>query len=58
VPIHLQPAYENKVPIAPEGLPETEKAAREVLSVPMFPELKLEEIKMVVEKINLFEAVE
>jgi len=58
VPIHQQPAYENKVPTDPDGLPHAEKAAREVLSLPMFPELKTEEIKTVVEKINSFEILE
>lgn len=52
MPIHLQPAYSNKVAKAPSGLSETEKAAREVLSLPMFPELKAEEIDFVIEKIN------
>jgi dTDP-4-amino-4,6-dideoxygalactose transaminase len=57
VPIHQQPAYENKVPTDPDGLPDAEKAAREVLSLPMFPELKTEEIKTVVEKINSFKII-
>ena len=52
MPIHLQPAYSNKVATAPSGLSETEKAAREVLSLPMFPELKAKEIDFVIEKIN------
>jgi len=38
IPLHLQPAYVD--PEWPEGsLPESEKAAREVLSLPMFPAL-------------------
>jgi dTDP-4-amino-4,6-dideoxygalactose transaminase len=39
VPIHRQPAYAARVPLAPGGLPHTERAAREVLSLPMFPQL-------------------
>lgn len=39
MPIHLQPAYRGRVPTAPAGLPETEKAASAVLSLPMFPQL-------------------
>jgi len=39
MPVHLQPAYQDRVAIAPGGLPESERAAREVLSLPMFPEL-------------------
>jgi dTDP-4-amino-4,6-dideoxygalactose transaminase len=38
VPIHLQPAYRGRL-CAEGALPETEKAAREVLSLPMYPEL-------------------
>jgi len=40
-PIHLQPAYLNRraFPLAGNGLPVTEAAAREVLSLPMWPQL-------------------
>ncbi len=38
VPIHLQPAYLERG-LAAGPLPETERAAAEVLSLPMFPEL-------------------
>jgi dTDP-3-amino-3,4,6-trideoxy-alpha-D-glucose transaminase len=40
VPIHLQPAYRGKFRGA-DTLPETERAALQVLSLPMFPELSL-----------------
>jgi dTDP-4-amino-4,6-dideoxygalactose transaminase len=39
VPIHLQPAYRDRVALAPDGLAQTERAAREVLSLPMYPQL-------------------
>jgi dTDP-4-amino-4,6-dideoxygalactose transaminase len=39
VPVHLQPAYRGRVAIGPGGLTESERAAREVLSLPMFPQL-------------------
>jgi hypothetical protein len=39
VPVHLQPAYKDRVAIGPGGLSESERAARDVLSLPMFPEL-------------------
>ncbi|HEX4193030.1 MAG TPA: DegT/DnrJ/EryC1/StrS family aminotransferase, partial [Stellaceae bacterium] len=39
VPVHLQPAYKDRVAIGPGDLSESERAAREVLSLPMFPEL-------------------
>ncbi|MBI4801976.1 MAG: DegT/DnrJ/EryC1/StrS family aminotransferase [Elusimicrobia bacterium] len=45
VPVHLQPAYLNRIPAA--GLAETERAAREVLSLPMYPELSESELKAV-----------
>jgi dTDP-4-amino-4,6-dideoxygalactose transaminase len=51
VPIHLQPAYRNRVPIGSGGLPETESAAREVLSLPMFPQLTVEQIEHVCQTI-------
>ncbi len=37
-PVHAQPAYAGRISIG-EGLPHTEAAAREILSLPMFPEL-------------------
>jgi dTDP-4-amino-4,6-dideoxygalactose transaminase len=39
VPVHLQPAYKDRVPLGPAGCAETARAAQEVLSLPMFPEL-------------------
>jgi dTDP-4-amino-4,6-dideoxygalactose transaminase len=39
VPVHLQPAYQSRLPLGPGGLDRTEKAAREVLSLPMYPQL-------------------
>jgi dTDP-4-amino-4,6-dideoxygalactose transaminase len=37
-PIHLQPIYRS-LGYKPGDLPETEKAANEVLSLPIYPEL-------------------
>jgi dTDP-4-amino-4,6-dideoxygalactose transaminase len=39
VPVHLQPAYQDRVALGPSGLGETERAAGEILSLPMFPQL-------------------
>ncbi len=39
MPVHLQPAYLGRVAIGPSGMAETERAAREVLSLPMYPQL-------------------
>ncbi len=39
VPIHLQPAYRNRVMVHRGALPSTEEATRQVLSLPMHPHL-------------------
>lgn len=39
MPVHTQPAYRGRVALGPAGCRETERAAAEVLSLPMFPEL-------------------
>jgi dTDP-4-amino-4,6-dideoxygalactose transaminase len=38
-PVHLQPAYRGRVALGPSGLAESERAAREVLSLPIYPQL-------------------
>jgi dTDP-4-amino-4,6-dideoxygalactose transaminase len=45
VPVQLQPAYAGRLPGA-DALPETETAARQVLSLPMFPELTGEQVRI------------
>jgi len=39
VPVHLQPAYQNRVQVHRGELLVTERAARQVLSLPMYPQL-------------------
>jgi dTDP-4-amino-4,6-dideoxygalactose transaminase len=39
VPVHQQSAYEGRVALGPAGCSETAKAAQEVFSLPMYPEL-------------------
>ena len=39
VPVHEQPAYRGRVPLGPAGLQRTERLAKRILSLPMFPEL-------------------
>jgi dTDP-4-amino-4,6-dideoxygalactose transaminase len=52
VPVHLQPAYNNT---SSGSLPNTEQAAKEVLSLPMYPELKEQEIDAVCDALHSFE---
>jgi dTDP-4-amino-4,6-dideoxygalactose transaminase len=51
VPVHLQPAYREKLRLA-EALRETEKAAKEVLSLPLYPEFSLEQLLNVTEAVK------
>jgi len=39
VPIHRQPAYAGRVALGPGGCPNTDAVAREILSLPMYPQL-------------------
>src|SRR5215469_3403498 len=39
LPVHLHPAYCGRVPVGPTGLCHSEAVAREILSLPMFPQL-------------------
>lgn len=50
VPVHMQPAYLGRLP-GGEGLPETERASREILSLPMFPELGSQDQQKVIDAI-------
>lgn len=54
VPLHRQPAY-LKLGYSDVTLPETEQAAREVLSLPMYPELTAEQINYIAEQIKEFD---
>jgi len=46
VPVHLQTAYRGRI-AGSSALPETERAAREVLSLPMYPELPASSVEAV-----------
>lgn len=54
-PVHLQPAYRQRVVLS-DGLAETERAAREVLSLPMYPELSRLEVEQVATAVRAFDA--
>ncbi len=54
VPVHQQPAYRGRLR-GGDRLPETERAAREVLSLPLYPELSEAERRIVIEAIKAFE---
>ena len=53
VPLYKQPAYKNRG-FKPEDFPQAEKAAQEVLSIPMFPEITEDQIRRVCETIREF----
>lgn len=54
VPVHLQPAYRGPLG-GSDSLPETERAAREVLSLPMYPELSETELQTVIGAVQAFQ---
>jgi dTDP-4-amino-4,6-dideoxygalactose transaminase len=54
-PVHHQPAYTN-IRVGPGGLEHTERAAREVLSLPLFPELDDDSIDRVIAACQEFTA--
>lgn len=53
VPVHLQPAYRGRVRVV-GPLTETERAAREVVSLPIYPELTDDQVQTVIDSIRAF----
>jgi dTDP-4-amino-4,6-dideoxygalactose transaminase len=51
VPLHLQAAYKD-LGMRPGSLPEAERAAQEVLSLPMYPELSEAQIRQVADAVK------
>jgi dTDP-4-amino-4,6-dideoxygalactose transaminase len=45
--VHLQPAYVRRVAKATGGCPETEAAAGQILSLPLYPELTEDQVTSV-----------
>lgn len=55
IPVHLQPAYRTRIRTA-HDMGVTERLAKEVLSLPMYPELSLDQVAQVVEVLNRFQS--
>jgi len=53
VPVHLQPAY-RELGLGPGALPNTERLAREILSLPLYPELPLADVAYAAKQVNSF----
>jgi dTDP-4-amino-4,6-dideoxygalactose transaminase len=51
LPIHLQEAY-SFLSLGPGSFPVAERCAREILSLPMYPDLHAEEIELVVDALK------
>ena len=51
-PVHLQPAYGGRVALGPSGCRTTEVQARQVLSLPMYPELTDAQVAQVCEALR------
>jgi dTDP-4-amino-4,6-dideoxygalactose transaminase len=54
VPVHRQPAYEGRLACGPSGLGVTERAAPQILSLPMYPQLSDEAVDRVIAEIRAF----
>ena len=54
VPVHLQPAYRGRLAAGPSGLSVTERAARQILSLPMYPQLSEKMIDHILTQIRVF----
>jgi len=54
IPVHLQPFYKKMYNYKSGMFPHSERAAREVLSIPIHPNLKDEDVAMIAEKIRNF----
>jgi dTDP-4-amino-4,6-dideoxygalactose transaminase len=55
-PVHVQPAYRGRVPLGAGGLENSERAAAEVLSLPMFPQLDETQLATVIEAVKAWES--
>ncbi|NEO52977.1 MAG: DegT/DnrJ/EryC1/StrS family aminotransferase [Okeania sp. SIO3B5] len=53
-PVHLQPAYRDRLPIGSGGLETTEKIGKEIFSLPMYPQLGDDGVRRIGEAIALW----
>ncbi|HTZ37888.1 MAG TPA: DegT/DnrJ/EryC1/StrS family aminotransferase [Stellaceae bacterium] len=54
LPVHLHPAYQGRVPVGPTGLCHSASVAREILSLPMYPQLADEAVERVIAETRRF----
>ena len=54
LPVHLHPAYRDRVPAGSAGLSRSEAATREILSLPMYPQLADAAVERVIAEIRRF----
>lgn len=54
VPVHQQPAYSGRLTCGPLGLGVTERAASQILSLPIYPQLSDEAVDRVIGEIRSF----
>jgi len=54
-PVHMQPAYRGRLPII-VPLTSTEQVAEQILSLPMFPQLSIDQVRLVGEHIVRFKS--
>jgi dTDP-4-amino-4,6-dideoxygalactose transaminase len=52
IPIHLQPAYKDRVLVSPDYIRMTENISKKILSLPMYPQLKKEDVEIVCDYIK------
>ena len=55
-PIHCQPAYRNKILTGKGGMENTDKICKTILSLPMYPELRDEEIFKIIDMLAKWNA--
>jgi dTDP-4-amino-4,6-dideoxygalactose transaminase len=54
VPVHRQSAYDGRLPAGPSGLGVTERAAAQILSLPIYPQLSDKALERIIAEIRRF----